>query len=223
MLEIRNLKKKVGDFTLSVDLKLGETERLGIQGMSGIGKTTLFRVVSGLIPLAADGSEGRVFVHGRDVTHLPAEKREIGFVFQDSALFSAYSALENLVLPLKWRGVSVSDAKAQAMAALERTGLSQLASRSTDQLSAGERQRVAVLRAILTRPKVLLFDEIFANIDEKTRNEFRTFLKAEIDQSATPVLMISHDASDFSGLMTSLAEMRSQGGNREIRELLRKP
>lgn len=221
MLEIKDVVKPIGSLTLKAKLHLGEGERLGIQGPSGVGKTTLLRIISGLIPLKKDGSEGQVWIAGRDVTALPPEKRRVGFVFQDSALFSAYTTLQNLVLPLTWTGSSLAEARAKAQAALDRSGLSALASRPVDQLSAGERQRVAVLRTLLTEPSVLLFDEIFANIDEKTRDGFRRFVKAELDRLKVPVLMVSHDASDFEGITTALAEIRESPGQPNIRELNR--
>lgn len=221
MLEIKNLFKTIGDLTLKADLRLHASERLGIQGPSGVGKTTLLRIVAGLVTLKKDGSEGRIGIDGRDVTSFPPEKRRVGFVFQDAALFSAYSALQNLALPLTWKGVPQSQAQAKAQDALSRAGLSGLASRSVDQLSAGERQRVAVLRTLLTEPSVLLFDEIFANVDPRTRDAFRDFLKTELDRLRVPVLMVSHDATDFEGIATAFAEIRAHSDQQSIRELNR--
>jgi ABC-type sulfate/molybdate transport systems ATPase subunit len=169
-------------FELRVALDVG-AETVAVVGPSGAGKSTLLRAIAGLVP-----SRGRVEVDGRDWSALAPERRSVGFVFQDYALFPHLSVRQNVAF-----GGPPEDL-------LERLGIAQLADARPRELSGGERQRVAVARAIARKPEVLLLDEPLAALDAHTRDTIRVELRATLRELGLPTIVVTHDFVDAAAL-----------------------
>jgi len=169
-------------FELRVALDVGP-ETVAIVGPSGAGKSTLLRAIAGLVPAA-----GRVEVNGRDWSDLPPERRSVGFVFQDYALFPHLTVRGNVAF-----GGLPGDL-------LERLGIAHLAEARPRELSGGERQRVALARAVARRPEVLLLDEPLAALDPHTRDTIRAELRATLRELGLPTIVVTHDFVDAAAL-----------------------
>jgi ABC-type sulfate/molybdate transport systems ATPase subunit len=169
-------------FELRVALDVG-SETVAVVGPSGAGKSTLLRAIAGLMP-----SRGRVEVDGRDWSALAPERRSVGFVFQDYALFPHLSVRQNVAF-----GGPPEDL-------LERLGIAQLADARPRELSGGERQRVAVARALARKPEVLLLDEPLAALDAHTRDTIRVELRATLRELGLPTIVVTHDFVDAAAL-----------------------
>jgi molybdate transport system ATP-binding protein len=168
-------------FELRVALEVG-AETVALVGPSGAGKTTLLRAIAGLVPGA------RVVSSGREWTGLPPERRSVGFVFQDYALFPHLSVRGNVAF-----GGNVGDL-------LERLRIAHLAGARPRELSGGERQRVALARALARQPEVLLLDEPLAALDPHTRGAVRAELRATLRSLGLPTLIVTHDFVDAAAL-----------------------
>jgi molybdate transport system ATP-binding protein len=165
-------------FELRVALDVG-AETVAIVGPSGAGKSTLLRAIAGLVPAG-----GRVEVDGRDWSTLPPERRSVGFVFQDYALFPHLSVRRNVAF-----GGPPEDL-------LERLGIAHLEHARPRELSGGERQRVALARALARKPQVLLLDEPLAALDPHTRDTIRVELRATLRELGLPAIVVTHDFVD---------------------------
>jgi len=180
----------------SLDAPAGET--IVVLGPNGAGKTTLLRVLAGLHALDA----GRVTVDGAAVDDpgtgawTPAERRPIGFVFQDHALFPHLSALENVAFGLRARGVRRADARRRARAWLERVGMASHAGARPGSLSGGQAQRVALARALVVEPSVLLLDEPLAALDATARISTRRELRRHLGEHDGARVVVTHDPVD---------------------------
>jgi len=177
----KSLHGSQGEMHLDVKLDIKEGEFVVLMGESGSGKTTLLRVLSGL-----EKSKGAVMVEGKAWHTYSPQERQIGFVFQDYALFENMSVEENLLF--------VSKDKALAKELLELTELTQLASRNVKSLSGGQKQRVALCRAMMNRPQLLLMDEPLSALDEKMRVKLIVEIKKLHEKFGTTTMMVSHDA-----------------------------
>ncbi len=183
----RELHGAQGAFTLRVNQRVNENEFIVIMGESGAGKSTLLRIIAGL-----EGTEGSIVVddvpwqEGRKI--LPPQKRKVGFVFQDYALFDNMSVIDNLLF--------VNDDKAFASELLEMMEIDALKSRNVRLLSGGQKQRVALARALMRRPKVLLMDEPLGSLDPRMRRKLSIKLKALHQRLGTTTLMVSHDVAE---------------------------
>jgi ABC-type Fe3+/spermidine/putrescine transport system ATPase subunit len=166
-------------------------EIIALIGPSGCGKTTLLRLVAGLVP----ADSGRVLIGGRDVTALPPERRGIGLVFQSYALFPHLSVFENVAYGLRARGAPEDQIKAAVAQALENVDLANRGGR-VDELSGGEQQRVAVARAVVTEPEVLLLDEPLSNLDPHLRKKMRESLHGILKRLAIPSIHVTHDQEE---------------------------
>ena len=173
------------DVTLSVP----DRAFVSILGESGAGKTTLLRVANGL----AVHDEGRVLFDGVAVDDLPANKRGVSMVFQDARLFPNMSVLDNVAFPLKVRGVSKDERRAQAQRMLENVQLTGLGARRTHEISGGQRQRVALARALMANPRAVLMDEPFNALDESLREDMRALVLSLHESLDLTILMVTHD------------------------------
>ncbi len=189
-----------------VTLDVADGEILGVLGPSGSGKTTLLRVVLGL--LAPSG--GTVVLDGalaseRDRVIVPAERRGLGVVFQELALWPHLSVAGNLTFGLGARGIPRDERRARAATMLERVGLASLAARRPSDLSGGERQRLAIARALVIEPRAVLFDEPLANLDLVRKVELLAFFRELLRERRTPAIYVTHDPRELVDLADRIA------------------
>lgn len=204
-----------------VSLTIGEGELVALLGPSGCGKTTTLRMVGGFIPV----TEGRILVGGRDLTHLPPNKRNMGFGFQNYALFPHMTIFENVAFGLRMRRLPGQEIRARVTEALEVVRLGHKARSMPSQLSGGEQQRIAFARAVVIRPRLLLLDEPFSNLDARLRLTMRAELLELLEGLDIATLMVTHDQDEAMAVGHRIAVMRA-GRIRQIgspRELYRHP
>jgi iron(III) transport system ATP-binding protein len=185
------------------DLTIPSGSFFTLLGPSGCGKTTLLRMLAGFVR----PDKGRIFFGEEDVTAIPVHRRGVGMVFQDYALFPDRSILANVCYGLDARGVSKSEARARAMAMLERVGLQSMAERAPAALSGGQRQRVAMARALVIQPKVLLLDEPLSALDVKLRVELRTMVRDLQLEAGITAVFVTHDQEEALAISDQIAVM----------------
>jgi putative spermidine/putrescine transport system ATP-binding protein len=191
---LENLQRHYGAVSALNDLSLtlGAGELVALLGPSGCGKTTALRLLAGLEQ--ADG--GRVVIGGEDVTGLPANKRDVGMVFQSYSLFPHMVAWENVAFGLQMRKVGAAERKRRALEVLELVGLAPYANRYAVQMSGGQQQRVALARALAIRPKVLLLDEPLSALDAKVRSRLRDEIRRVQLEVGITTLFVTHDQEE---------------------------
>src|SRR5688572_29515113 len=170
-IELRNVSKQFGDVIAvkNVSFTVKEGELLALLGPSGGGKTTVLRMISGLeLP-----TEGDISIRGQRVNDISVQKRNIGFVFQNYALFKNMNVFKNVAFGLKIKKWKKADIRTRVSELLELLDLKELEKRFPHQLSGGQRQRVAIARALAPKPSVLLLDEPFGAVDAKIRQELQ--------------------------------------------------
>jgi putative ABC transport system ATP-binding protein len=202
IIETRDLRKQFGvgdvavDVLRGVNLSIEAGEFVALMGPSGSGKSTLMSIVGGIEP----PTSGEVFLEGTDIARLNDDartllrRRRIGFIFQAFNLIPTLSAIENVALPLELDGVSSKVAQQRAMAALERVELSHRATHIPSRLSGGEQQRVAVARAIVIEPAILLADEPTGNLDSRQSERVTALLRSLATDHKHTIVMVTHDA-----------------------------
>ena len=204
MIEFKHIEIKYGDFVAIRDLNLtiGDGEFFTFLGPSGCGKTTTLRVLVGFL----EPSAGQILIDGKDVTHTPVEKRNIGMVFQSYALFPTMTVYENLAFGLKVKKLSAAeiDKKVKDVAKVIEIKSEQLV-RSVSELSGGQQQRVALARAIVLEPKILCLDEPLSNLDAKLRVGLRGELKKLQKNLGITTLYVTHDQEEALTLSDRIA------------------
>ena len=200
MIEIKKLHKSypIGKDSLHVlkgiDLHIKEGEFVSIMGSSGSGKSTLLNIVG----LLDEHDEGEYFLNGKLIKNLNEKKAAIlrnkflGFVFQSFNLISYKTALENVALPLYYKGIARKERLKTAMEYLDKVGLKDWASHLPSELSGGQKQRVAIARALVTKPKVVLADEPTGALDSTTSDSVMDLLK-DINNEGMTVFVITHE------------------------------
>ncbi|MBQ8220862.1 MAG: ABC transporter ATP-binding protein [Bacteroidaceae bacterium] len=199
MIQLHDIRKSFGSLQVlkSIDLSINQGEIVSIVGPSGAGKTTLLQIIGTL----DRADSGRVLFDGVDVSlynekQLSAFRNEhIGFVFQFHQLLPEFSAVENVMMPALIKGDSMADARRRAMEMLDFLGLTDRATHKPAELSGGEKQRVAVARALVNRPQVILADEPSGSLDTQNREELhRLFFDLRRDLGQT-FIIVTHDES----------------------------
>ena len=196
MIEFENVSKQYnrGGYALQdISFSIPDGELVFLAGPSGAGKSTLLKMIAGI----EKPSSGRIIVNGQDITRLragsiPYLRRKLGLILQDQHLLNDRNVLSNVMLPLIVTGASATEADGRARAALEKVGLADKASAYPLELSGGEQQRIAIARAIVNRPKIILADEPTAFLDRDNANKVLNALRAFRSAGVT-CLISSHD------------------------------
>lgn len=222
MIAIRNLKVNLGDFLLqNINLDIEPREYFIVLGPTGAGKTVLLEAIAGLYPVL----EGEIWIGDKEITDLSPEKREIGIVYQDQVLFPHLSVEKNIAFGLKMRKCPKHETKAKIDAIGEVVGISHLLKRNPVTLSGGEKQKVALARALVTEPKVLLLDEPLSALDPETKERMQGKLREIHSRIELIVIHVTHDFEEAIALGHRVAVLNdgciAQIGTPE--EFLRRP
>ena len=218
MLKVKELVRPIGSFSLKADFTIRSGERVALVGRSGGGKTSLLRLIAGLMPIKP--GSGQIFLNDKEITDQVSEKREIGLVFQQPALFTALNVIENVTFGLRVRGLSRKERQTRGWAALSDVGLQNRAGAPIRQLSGGEAQRVALLRALIWEPKLLLLDEPFTGLDHAMKERLQSDLLQLLVRKPIPVIFVTHQSSDVDRLATRRIELieEKEGQTRIFRD-----
>lgn len=197
MINIRHITKSFGSLQVlkGIDLHIGKGEVVSIVGPSGAGKTTLLQIIGTL----DRPDSGQVIVDGIDTSQLSTKKlsdfrnQHLGFVFQFHQLLPEFTAIENIMIPAYIAGMSQKQAKARATELLEFMGLSDRATHKPNELSGGEKQRVAVARALVNKPAVILADEPSGSLDTKNKEELHQLFFDLRNQFGQTFVIVTHD------------------------------
>ena len=197
MLDIKNITKSFGALQVlkGIDLHIDKGEVVSIVGPSGAGKTTLLQILGTL----DKPDSGEICIDGVDVLHLSTGKlsdfrnRHLGFVFQFHQLLPEFTALENVMIPAYIAGTSASEAKTRATDLLAFMGLTDRARHKPNELSGGEKQRVAVARALMNRPSVVLADEPSGSLDTKNKDELHRLFFDLRNEFGQTFIIVTHD------------------------------
>ncbi|RWR07672.1 ABC transporter ATP-binding protein [Paenirhodobacter populi] len=188
-----------------LNLSIRRGELVALLGPSGCGKTTTMRAIAGLMPVKS----GHIMLDGRDITRTPANRREVGLVFQSYALFPHLTVFENVAFGLRLKGMSGKPLEDRVLAAIASVGLSPFANRKTPELSGGQQQRVALARSMVMEPKVLMLDEPLSNLDARLRLEMRTELQRVQKESGVTMIFVTHDQIEALALADRIVVMRN--------------
>jgi putative spermidine/putrescine transport system ATP-binding protein len=207
-LELQGLHKQFGAVVAlkSLDLAIRSSEFVSFLGPSGCGKTTALRIIAGF----EQPDSGRVVVGGKDVTRTPANRRDMGMVFQAYSLFPNLTAQENVAFGLRVRRMPRSQRSKRAAELLELVGLASATNRYPHQLSGGQQQRVALARALAIEPRVLLLDEPLSALDAKVRVQLRDEIRRIQTRLGITTLYVTHDQEEALSVSDRVAVL-SQG------------
>jgi len=205
-LEVRKLRKTFGELVAlhGDDLDLADGEFLTLLGPSGSGKTTLLLAIAGL----NEPDDGEIWIDGQLATHLPAFERDIGMVFQNYALFPHMTVFDNIAFALKMRKWSRDQIQQAVERVLEIVQLPQVADRYPRQLSGGQQQRIALARAMVYEPSVILMDEPLGALDKKLRDQLQLEIKRLHQELNMAVLYVTHDQGEALVMSDRICLMR---------------
>ncbi|MGI9136608.1 MAG: ABC transporter ATP-binding protein [Candidatus Nanopelagicales bacterium] len=175
-----------------IDLEVAPGSITAILGPSGCGKSTLLSTIAGIRPALS----GRILIDGEDVTGLPANERTAGMVFQEPLLFPNYDVARNVGYGLERNGMSRREARAQALELLDWVGLAGFGDRAVDELSGGQAQRVALVRALAPRPTVVLLDEPFSALDVDLRQRLAHEVSELLRARGVAAVHVTHDPAE---------------------------
>jgi len=203
---LQDLKRSFGT-TRALDglsLEIAPGEFVALLGPSGCGKTTALRILAGF----ESADRGSVLVDGRDMSAVPAARRDMGMVFQSYSLFPNMSALDNVAFGLRMRKKAAAQRRSQATELLEMVGLADQARQFPHQLSGGQQQRVALARALAIEPRVLLLDEPLSALDAKVRVQLREQIRSLQQRLHTTTLFVTHDQEEALSMADRVGVMR---------------
>ena len=197
MIKTEGIKKSFGNLQVlkGIDLQINKGEVVSIVGASGAGKTTLLQIIGTL----DSADSGTLVVAGQDVTSLNSDQlarfrnKHIGFVFQFHQLLPEFTALENVMMPAHIAGTSLSQAKARALELLDFMGLTERINHKPNELSGGEKQRVAVARALMNNPELILADEPSGSLDTQNKEELHRLFFELRDKFGQTFVIVTHD------------------------------
>lgn len=207
MLVVNDITVRFGDRTVldRMSLELADGEVVALVGSSGVGKSTLLRVIAGLLPSDA----GRIELDRRDITSLPTHQRNIGLMFQDEQLFPHLSVADNIAFGLRMQRHPRALTAGRVDELLQLVGLAGFGNRKVDRLSGGESKRVALARALAPKPAVLLLDEPLTGLDRELHDRLATDLTNLLRATATTALLVTHDPDEASTIADRTVTMRS--------------
>jgi sulfate transport system ATP-binding protein len=193
-IDISGVSKRFGDFVAleDVNVTIPTGQLTALLGPSGGGKSTLLRIIAGL----DSADSGTINIEGTDATRLPAQKRNVGFVFQHYAVFKHMTVAKNVAFGLEIRKRPKAEIAERVHELLQLVHLEQFAHRLPSQLSGGQRQRMALARALAVEPKVLLLDEPFGALEAKVRQELRDWLRRLHDEVHVTTVFVTHDQEE---------------------------
>lgn len=201
ILEVTNLSKSYGSKNTKVEilkdlnLSIVKGQRVAIMGPSGSGKTTLLNVISGL----DDADSGKVSINNKNIVEMNSNqrakfrRRNLGFIFQNSNLISSLNVLENVIFPLLLNNIRIKEAKRRAIDFLKRIGLEDRATYDVSKLSGGEKQRIALARAMVSHPSLVLADEPTGNLDRRTARKIVQLVDEMTEEFDQTLLVVTHD------------------------------
>lgn len=202
-IQLDNIYRKIDDFTLQISLEVQQGELVSLLGPSGCGKTTTLRIIAGF----EENDRGTVSLNGRDIAHLPPEKRDVGMVFQDYALFPHMTVYENIAYGprlRKWDKKKIDDSVKRFLKIVHLEGFEK---RKTEHLSGGEQQRVALARALVTEPQLLLLDEPLSALDAKLRKSLRREIRRIQQELKITTIYVTHDQEEALAISDRIAVM----------------
>ena len=203
---IENLTKKFGDFTAvnNFNATIESGELIALLGPSGCGKSTMLNMLSGILPV----TEGRIYFDNDDVTDIGAEKRGVGLVFQNYALYPHMTVLENIAFPLEIKKVKKAEREAKAIEMAKLVHVDMLLNRKPKELSGGQQQRVAIARALIKNPRVLLLDEPLSNLDARLRIEMREEIRRIQQKTKITTIFVTHDQEEAMSISDKIVLMK---------------
>ncbi len=205
-INLKSIYRKIDEFTLQISLEVKQGELVSLLGPSGCGKTTTLRIIAGF----EMSDRGTVSLNGRDIAHLPPEKRDVGMVFQDYALFPHMTVYENIAYGprlRKWDKKRIDDSVKRFLKIVHLEGFEK---RKTENLSGGEQQRVALARALVTEPQLLLLDEPLSALDAKLRKSLRKEIRRIQQELKITTIYVTHDQEEALAISDRIAVM--EGG-----------
>ena len=210
---VENLSKSFGAFKAlnHINLEFKAESLIALVGGSGSGKSTLLRIIAGL----DTPDQGRIWLAGRNATLFSVQEREIGFVFQNYALFKHMTVYQNIAFGLNVRNLTSATIENRVNQLLQLIQLENFSNRYPNQLSGGQRQRVALARALAIEPKVLLLDEPFGALDNKVRKGLRNWLRRLHEQVPVTTVFVTHDQQEAMEVASEIVVL-AQGNVQQV-------
>lgn len=192
MLKLTDINRRLGDFALTgINLDITEGQYYVLLGRSGSGKTQLLELIAGL----EHPDSGNIFLDGENITKKKIQERKIGIVFQDYAIFPHMTVFGNITYPLKAKKADEKEIKEKVVKIAREMNISHLLDRTTEKLSSGELQRIALARTLITSPRLLLLDEPLASLDASLKDDMKRVLR-KINKAGQTIIHVTHDYRD---------------------------
>ena len=205
-LEIQTLHMDYENISIDFSATLEKGKTLAIVGHSGSGKSTILRMIAGLLP---SGKNAKIHLDNKDITKLPPNKRDIGMVFQSPCLFEHLKIIDNATFALDCKGMSKKQRQEIGKDWLKRFGLDSMENRLPHTLSGGEAQRVSLVRTLIAEPKVVLFDEPFSALDAPLRKKLTADLSTWQKELGFTAILVTHDIEEAKKLGDKIIVMKA--------------